>query len=128
MRFTIRFLAAAGLAVAAVPAGADPGTGVSQDAFVGSRWDEAPPTGALGSAAVAETKLAVTNDAFVGLRWNEAPQTGALVAQPRLAVTADAFVGTRWSDAPAAEALSAVASPAAAPGPTRACTCLAHAG
>jgi hypothetical protein len=131
MRFTIRFLAAAGLAVAAVPAGADPNAGVGQDAFVGLRWNEAPHTGALGSAAVAQTGLAIANDAFVGLRWNEAPHTRALaVAQPRLAVTADAFVGTRWSDAPSAEALSAVASPAAAPGPrssTRACTCLARA-
>ncbi len=55
MRFTIRFLAAAGLAVAAVPAGADPDAGVGQDAFVGLRWNEAPHTGALGSAAAAQT-------------------------------------------------------------------------
>ncbi len=82
--------------------------------------------------AGADPDVSVGQDAFVGLRSNEAPHTGALaVAQPRLAVTADAFVGTRWSDAPSAEALSAVASPAAAPGPrssTCACPCLARAG
>ena len=106
MRSTIRFLAAAGLAVAAVPAGADPGAGVPQDAYVGSHWNEAPHTGALLARSAAAS------------------------TQTRLAVTADAFVGIHWSDDPSAQALSTVASPAATPGPrssTCACPCLARA-
>jgi hypothetical protein len=83
MRSTIRFLAAAGLALAAVPAGAASGAGVPQDAYVGSHWDEAPHAGTLstaGSAAVAQTGL--PDDAYVGSHWSDDPSARSLPARP----------------------------------------------
>jgi hypothetical protein len=91
MRSTIRFLAAAGLALAAVPAAAAPGAGVWQDAYVGSHWDEAPHAGlsAAGSAAVARTGLVLPDDAYVGSHWSDDPSTRLLPARPPPAATPD---------------------------------------
>ncbi len=73
MRSTLGFLAAAGLALAAAPAAGDPGTGVAQDAYVGSHWDQAPPTGAV----IAAPALAAAQDSYVGPNWDRPPGMGA---------------------------------------------------
>ncbi len=72
MRSTLGFLAAAGLALAAAPAAADPGAGVAQDAYVGPHWDHAPRTGAV----VAAPTLAAAQDAYVGPNWDRPPGMG----------------------------------------------------
>lgn len=72
MRSITGFLAAAGLALAA-PAAAYPGSGVTQDAYVGSRWAAAPSIG----AAVAAPTLVASQDAFVGANWDRTPGSGA---------------------------------------------------
>ncbi len=73
MRSITGFLAAAGLALAAAPAAAHAGGGVTQDAYVGLRWNVAPDTG----AAVAAPARPVTQDAYVGTNWDRVPGTGA---------------------------------------------------
>lgn len=92
MRSTIRFLAAAGLALAAVPAGAAPGAAVSRDAYVGSHWDETPHTGTFSttrSGAVAQSGVALAEDAYVGSHWSDDPSTRLLPARHSPAATPD---------------------------------------
>ena len=81
MRSITGFLAAAGLALAAAPVAAYSSAGGAQDAYVGSRWDAAPSTG----AAAAAPALVAMQDAFVGSNWDRVPGTGAPSTAPALA-------------------------------------------